>query len=710
MEYRVKGQSKVKALKGMTLEVLGIPFGGPFGGRDAYREYFDEHTDLHLDLFPTPPAVYYHGNDSDGWQADIPQYLGKTTKVEQREDGVWFEILLDEALELARHLYEMAKQGLLRASSGSAPHLVRIDEDTGHIEEWPVVEISLLDLSLGQAPANPYAVAIPVMKAIYKQAGIALPDFPKSEAAEAQAKPGRSGAGASKTQPTKSQGATSMEYTEAQLAQVRADAAKEERERIETEAKAKADREKEIEDAKAEAVKAAQTKWEEENKDALEAARKAEAKKSRLFDGDTPDLLKFAEGSKFANLDPGAHALLVETLNSEKGGKGASEQAVKALANKLLDEGSRDKDRRYARSLAAMKAAGMPLKANELNQSTLANYGAEWVGETSSAALWEKIRLGAKLLEKIPTVEIPQGVESITIPYDAGSATFYKVAQASATDSGALTQATPTVPASKMGTGNRELKAGKIGARVLFTGELTEDSLIPFIETLQADLAKEGAEVMEHVAIDGDVATGATTNINTIGGTPAGSEAYLLLDGFRKLALVTNTANSRDGGALGVDDYLKTLQLMGLGGRNALDKSKVAFIIDAATHYASLQLNEVLTLDKRSAPTVENGQLTGLWGTGIFVSGNMHRANQDATYGLKANAAGKVDLTTPANNTKGAILAVRWDQWLLGMKRLMTMEVERIARADAWELVALARFGLVYRDTEASAISYNITV
>ena len=33
----------------------------------------------------------------------------------------------------------------------------------------------------------------------------------------------------------------------------------------------------------------------------------------------------------------------------------------------------------------AMKMAGMPMKANELNQSTLANYGDEWIGVTYSS-------------------------------------------------------------------------------------------------------------------------------------------------------------------------------------------------------------------------------------------------------------------------------------------------------------------------------------
>jgi len=77
---------------------------------------------------------------------------------------------------------------------------------------------------------------------------------------------------------------------------------------------------------------------------------------------------------------------------------------------------------------------------------------------------------------------------------------------------------------------------------------------------------------------------------------------------------------------------------------------------------------------------------------------------------LKANAAGKVDLDTAANNTKGALLAVRWDQWRLGWKRRMTIETTRVPSADSTEIVALMRVGLAQRDTEASAISYNLGI
>ncbi|MCW5876483.1 MAG: hypothetical protein KIS85_06330 [Anaerolineales bacterium] len=721
-QYQVRETVKVRALKNMVLEVLGVPFGGPFGGRDSYREYFDEQTNLHLDLFPTPPIVYYHGNGADGWPDDAPQYIGKTIGTEEREDGVWFQVLLDEASALARELWEKAKEGLLRASSGSASHLVRIDEETGHIEEWPVVELSLLDISMGQAPANPYAVALPVLKSIYQQAGLSLPEGleTKPEAAEARGKdvPGRGGAGASPTnnQPKQSKGVKAMvlEMTEMDLQAKLQEAEERGRKAVEAEQAAKAKREQEIEDARAEAVKAREAEWAEEKKALEEAATKGR----RLPDNpdELPDLLRYAETARYDNLDDGALALTIGVLSAAKAvGRskgGASNAALKALAIRSVEARGEEQRRRNSPVLQAMKAVDMPLKANELNQTTLADYGDEWVGEAYSNDLWRRIVEEGSIAGKIPAVTVPHGVEAINIPLEGAPPTFYKVAQADDLEDGPLSRPAVTVPASRRGTGKRQLTMGKIGARTVYAGELEEQSFVPWAEELRASIVQEGQEVIDHIVIDGDTAAGATTNINDIGGTPAGTEAFLIADGFRKVALMGGAgANARDAGeSFDASDFLETVKLMGLGGRNAGNKDKVEFVLDMWTHWASLGLPEVKTRDVFVSPTIEAGTLTSIWGYRVNATGNMHRVNQDANYGLKANAAGKIDMDTVANNTRGALLAVRYDQWRLGYWRRMTIEVTRYPSSDANEIVALAMLGLTHRDAEAAAISFNVKV
>jgi hypothetical protein len=216
-----------------------------------------------------------------------------------------------------------------------------------------------------------------------------------------------------------------------------------------------------------------------------------------------------------------------------------------------------------------------------------------------------------------------------------------------------------------------------------------------------------GGEMLEHILIDGDTDATITTNINDIGGTPTATDAFLVANGMRKLGLITNTANSRSaGGSLSTKDFLETVRLMGAAGINALDTTKVGFIIDANTHWAALQLEDVKTKDVFVRPTIENGQLTGLYGYDVMVSPFMHMESAVRM----ANSAGKVDQTTVGNNLYGAIMAVRYDQWRFGWKRRMTLETVRRAESDSYELIAMMRFGIIYRDTEASAISYYVGV
>ena len=687
----------VKAAGDWELDVLGVPFGGP-GDRDSYGEYFSPETRLHDDKFPLPPIVYYHGYDPKTKKpTGQPEYIGKAISREARADGVWYRVVLDKASQLARRVWQAAKEGLAVASSGSVQHLARIGQD-GRILEWPVAELSIWDNDGTRPQANRHAVALPVLKMMYQQAGIDLPvDIEPEPEAEAEGPGGQSAKAGKATDMDESSMKGQIAMSDEIKAAV-AEALKAEREAT----KAAADAARAQQEAIDAAVKAEKEKWEKEA-----------AKANRLpGGGEAPYVAKFGNISKFDNLDPVDNAALIDILSAARSKghsrSGVSIDAYRALAVKL--GASKEDNLRGARQ--AMKMAGVPdeaIKANEMNQSTLASYGDEWVGVTYSNNLWERITQDAQIVGRVPVVEVPQGSESVIIPLAGTPPSFYVTAQASAqgANPGAITN---TVVTSKMGTGQATLSVKKLSGADIFTGELEEDSLIPWIPELRRNMQQEAGEVLEHIMIDGDTATGATTNINDIGGTPAGTEAFLAFNGFRKSCLVTTTANSRDGGVLAITDFLETLKLMGLAGRNALDQSRVGFIVDLWTHWKALELAQVATRDVYSAPTIENGMLTNIYGHDVTRTANMHRANQDATYGLKANSAGKIDLDTASNNTTGSILAVRWDQWRLGYKRRWTFETERHALADATVIVASSRVGMVQRDTEASAISYNLTV
>ena len=482
---------------------------------------------------------------------------------------------------------------------------------------------------------------------------------------------------------------------------------------------------KEIDDKRAAELAAAEAEQKKID-DAVQTALKAQAKefaKSRRLpesariesngNGGTPYVTAFHDTRKFDGLSIEDQAFLCGVLDSaRKAGRsqqGVTESALKALAIKIAEDKSKFGD--VARS--DLKAAGLDpadvvnaTKANELDYSTQAGYGDEWVGVEYSRRLWEAIRAGTFVASKLPSVVVPEGTESITIPLEAADMTWYKVAQTTALN-GTTGRPDATVTASKLATANKSLTVAKMGARTVYSGEMDEDSLIPWANQLRTQMEKSGSQSLEVAIIDGDTATGATTNINNIGGTPTATDLYLLFDGFRKSPLVTTTANSRSGsGALVDTDFLETLKLMGVAGLNAADANAVGFIVDANVNWKIMALTSVKTRDVFTQATLENGMLRGIWGYPVYVSYYMHASSAV----LKANTAGKVDQNTTANNTTGSILAVRWDQWLLGYKRRMSIEVARFAEADANQIVAIARVGLAQRDTEASSITYNVGV
>lgn len=713
----VSHTASVKAVGDMRLE-LKIAFHGPKGGKDSQGEYFDRNTDLDEENFPTPPVTYYHGFSGKGRPSGKPIFVGKSIKRETRADGHYITAQLKAGNEYAEKVYKAALAGQAVVSPGTVLHLTRPmpRKADGHLEYWPIAEIAVWDFKPGMEPANAWSVAVPVLKSLYEEAGITVPalfetndsntDKPEAEDIDPT---GSSDAADGETVPTNSlKGLIDMD--EKELAKMIADnvaAAM----KSASDAQAAEDERKRKEQERIDvAVKAAEDKW------------NAEAAKGRRLPigGKAPHQAQYGATRKFDNLDAGDTALMIEVLQAaaQSGYKAKlpSEGAFKALALKLNEA----KDEVYIVAKNAMKAAfadngiediEAAMKANELNHSTQAGFGDEWVGVAYSTRLWEVIRQETFVAEKLMAraIEVPPGYESIYLPLEGADLTWYKVAQATANNA---TTGIPdaTVTASKIATDRASLTLVKMGARGVWSGEMEEDSLIPFVANLRRQLELGGAEQLEHAIIDGDTATGATTNINDIGGTPAGTEVFLLVNGFRKSPLVTTTANSRSGGTLSVEDYIETAKMMGLAGRNAKKKSEVEFITDLLTGWKSLELAEVKTKDVFSNPTLENGELTGIWGYKVRQSAFMHYANQDATYGLKANTAGKTDLDTAANNTTGSILAVRYDQWQFGIRRRMTIETQRIPQADATQIVALMRWGLTQRDTEASAVTYNLTV
>ncbi len=471
----------------------------------------------------------------------------------------------------------------------------------------------------------------------------------------------------------------------------------------------------------AEEAEAARAAKEQARVDAAEKAAEAKAQteiaalKAQLaagrrlpIGGQAPAVMHFADTNKYDALSIDDLGFMAAVLKAQK-----DRQAIRTAEDKtIFKHKNGDEIPLGDMGRIALKAAGIDpadvvnaQKANELDYSTQSGFGLDWVTISYSDRLWELIRFNTWVLDRIPSIEVPQGAATDVIMVQGADPTWYVVAEAK--DNNATTGIPDaTVTASKVATTSKTLSVKKLGSRVLFSGELIEDSLIPWAANLRSQLMLSGAEQLENAVINGDTETANSTNINAIDTTPGGTEVFMLMNGFRKLPLITNTGNSVNTGALTDSSFLDVVKTMGAAGKNAADKSKVTLILDQNVYWKALTISNLKSIQSFQNSTIENGELTKIWNYEVKSSGFFH-ANSAK---LMANSAGKVDADTDSNNTLGAFLAVRWDQWLFGYKRRMTVETQRFPRSDSTEITALVRVGLVNRDAEASAIGYNVTI
>lgn len=163
-------QVRVKADR--VLEVLGAPYYGPRDGKDMDGEYFSPRTDFMLDIGDRRPALYLHGKTPRGVSALAPELIGKAEAVRKDNEGVWFDVRLEEG-GLADRVWEAAQEGRARASSGAVNYLVR-KGDNGEILTWPLAELSVFDIGQGRMPANDFARV--QLKALFDTAGIEMPE------------------------------------------------------------------------------------------------------------------------------------------------------------------------------------------------------------------------------------------------------------------------------------------------------------------------------------------------------------------------------------------------------------------------------------------------------------------------------------------------------------------------------------------------------
>lgn len=336
----------------------------------------------------------------------------------------------------------------------------------------------------------------------------------------------------------------------------------------------------------------------------------------------------------------------------------------------------------YQRSIRAMDTAE-------------SGFGSQLVGAQYVGELWEAARRDSRIFALLNSFEMTDPTAYLPVEADIPELLFVS----ESTGSSAANYAT-----SKTGSQRVQVDAKKFVIHQMWSGEMEEDSIIPYIPFLRRQALISLGHYSDSVVVNGDATNAATGNINLDDADPADTKHYLAFDGIRHAGLVDQTGNSKDvAGPISLgelsasrDRMIDSAKLIDWG--SPADPADLIYAADPETARRIAMLDEVLTVDKygpqASVLTGEQAKVLGhpLIGS-IAIS--------------KTEADGKVS-TTAANNTKGQVVVFNRRGCVVGWRRRVKVETERIPATDQTRIVYSLRlsFGRYSPTGAASGLEF----
>lgn len=330
-------------------------------------------------------------------------------------------------------------------------------------------------------------------------------------------------------------------------------------------------------------------------------------------------------------------------------------------------------------------------------------YGQQLIGAQYVGDLWEAARRESVVFSLLEAFEMTAPTAFLPVEVDFPEMLF--VPESTANNS-------PAYATSKTGSNRVQVDAKKFVIHQMWSSELEEDSIIPFVRFLERQLQLSVAYYTDSLVLNGDTTNAATGNINLVDADPADTKHYLAVDGIRHAGLVDNIANSKDmGGAI---TYAALIAQRGrmIDAANKVDwghplnPGDLVRVADPATVDAIGLLTEVITMDKYGPnATVVTGEQSRIGREPLISSIALSRTD----------ATGKVSATA-ANNTKGQVVAFNRRGFMAGWRRRMKLVTEPLPASDQARLVMSLRLGFgrfsptgAASGIEAADVIYNIT-
>ncbi len=345
---------------------------------------------------------------------------------------------------------------------------------------------------------------------------------------------------------------------------------------------------------------------------------------------------------------------------------------------------------------------GNPTRAMDTAES---GFGLDLIGVQYVRDLWEAARNTDTLVGDITTIPITENTAKV--PIDGALPEMLFVGES--TIAGA--SETAQYATSKTASSNATLTPKKFTIQQIWSGELSEDSIIAYTPFLRKRLAMSAGLHLGSAYLNGDTTNAGTGNINLDDANPADTKHYLAWNGIRyywisgtsaqgknmAAALDIKEINVARGKLNGTNDDLDAA----VGNINwGTDARSLRLVCDWDTYMMLLDSDKVVTVDKYgAAATILRGELGSLYGIPII----------SPSYAVKTEADGKQS-TTEGSNTKGQITIFNPQGWLGGVRRDTQLFFDRIQRTDQFLFELYTRRAFTKFGENVAAGIYNITV
>lgn len=242
--------------------------------------------------------------------------------------------------------------------------------------------------------------------------------------------------------------------------------------------------------------------------------------------------------------------------------------------------------------------------------------------------------------------------------------------------------------------------APKYGIHQKWSGEIEEESIVPFVASLRERQQDSLAIYTDEMIVSGDTVIAATGNINSDDAQLAADDYRVGWDGLRKGAIIDNTGNLANAGAALTYAQLTNMRVLCIDSTRKVsfghpaNPADFVYLTSPWGEDKVANLDELITVDKYGPnATVLTGEVARIGRNPLLVTMAVPRTDAD----------GKTSSTTAATPLD-QVVAFNRNAYSLGYVRQMTVETYRLPQRDQNGIMLFWRVGMA-RYSGSGAVS-----